>query len=152
MTISHCYWHLVVKNDNFTLVLTSTSQEWQYHIAMVIYWSGMAISHCYWHLQVKNGFNFTSWSSYWHLVVKNKISHCYWHLLVKNDNIKLLLTSTSQEWQYHIAMVIYWSGMAISHCYWHLQWRIVNFTMHCYWRKKISSIGKECQFEIATDI
>ena len=40
----YCYWHLVVKNGNFTLLLTSSDQE--------------AISHCYWHLVVKNG-NFT---------------------------------------------------------------------------------------------
>ena len=33
MTISHCYWHLVVKNDNFTLLLTSSGQEWEFHIA-----------------------------------------------------------------------------------------------------------------------
>ena len=29
MAISHCYWHLVVKNGNFTLLLTSSGQEWQ---------------------------------------------------------------------------------------------------------------------------
>ena len=29
MAIWHCYWHLVVKNDNFTLLLTSIGQEWQ---------------------------------------------------------------------------------------------------------------------------
>ena len=40
--IHHCYWHLVVKNGNFTL---STD----------ILWSSMAIAHCYWHLVVKNG-------------------------------------------------------------------------------------------------
>ena len=55
---SHCYWHLLVKNGNFTLWLTFSGQEWQFHIATDIYWSGMALSHCYWHLVVKNG-NFT---------------------------------------------------------------------------------------------
>ena len=29
MAISHCYWHQVVKNGNFTLLLTSSGQEWQ---------------------------------------------------------------------------------------------------------------------------
>ena len=29
MAISHCYWHLVVRNGNFTLLLTSSGQEWQ---------------------------------------------------------------------------------------------------------------------------
>ena len=46
MVISHCYSHLVVKNGNFILLLTSSvqemqlhtatessGQEWQYHIA-----------------------------------------------------------------------------------------------------------------------
>ena len=27
------YGHVVVKNDNFTLLLTSSGQEWQFHIA-----------------------------------------------------------------------------------------------------------------------
>ena len=66
MAISHVYWHLVVKNGNFTCLPTSSSQEWQFHNAIDIKWSRMAISHCYWHLVVKNG-NFTflltsSWS------------------------------------------------------------------------------------------
>ena len=29
MAISHCYWHLLVKNDNFTLLPMSSGQEWQ---------------------------------------------------------------------------------------------------------------------------
>ena len=68
-----CYWHLLVMNGNFTLLLTSTGQEWQFHIATDIYWSRMAIS------------------------------HCYWHILVRNGNFTLLLTSSGQEWQFHIA-------------------------------------------------
>ena len=33
MAISHSYWQLVVKNCNFTLLLRSSGQEWQFHIA-----------------------------------------------------------------------------------------------------------------------
>ena len=33
MAISHCYQHLVVKNGNFTFLLTSSGLEWQFHIA-----------------------------------------------------------------------------------------------------------------------
>ena len=33
LMIHHCYWHLVVKNGNFSLLLTSSSQEGQFHIA-----------------------------------------------------------------------------------------------------------------------
>ena len=44
MAISHCYQHQVVKNGNFTLLLTSSGQQWQFHIATDIQWSTMAIS------------------------------------------------------------------------------------------------------------
>ena len=67
-----CYWHLVVKNGNFTLLLTPSGQEWQFHISTDILWSTMAISLFYWHLVVKNGY-FT-----------------------------FILTSSGQEWQFHI--------------------------------------------------
>ena len=30
---SHCYWHLVVKHGNCTLLLTSSGQAWDFHIA-----------------------------------------------------------------------------------------------------------------------
>ena len=33
MAISHWYTHLIVRNGNFTLLLTSSCQEWQFHIA-----------------------------------------------------------------------------------------------------------------------
>ena len=96
MAISHCYWHLVVNNGifillltfsvnngNFTLLLTSSGQQWQFHTDTDTLWSRMAIS------------------------------HCYWHLVVKNGNFTLLLTSHGQEWQFHIATDIWWSRMAI---------------------------------------
>ena len=47
MAIQHCYCYLVVKNDNFTLLLISSGQEWQFHTATDTYRSRMAISHCY---------------------------------------------------------------------------------------------------------
>ena len=90
MAISQCFWHLVVKNGNFTFLLTSIGQEWQFHIPTDIHWSRMAISHCYWHLVVRN---------------------CYF---------TFLLTSIGQEWQFHIPTDIHWSRMTISQCYWHL--------------------------------
>ena len=43
MAISHGYSHLQVKNGNFTLLLTSSFQEWQFHIATYIWQSRMAI-------------------------------------------------------------------------------------------------------------
>ena len=69
MAISHYYWHLVVNNGNFTLLLTSSGQECLFHIPTDTLWSRMAIS------------------------------HCYWHLVVKNGNFTILLTSSGEEWQ-----------------------------------------------------
>ena len=36
MAISHCYLHLVVKNGNFTLLLTSSGHKWQFLIGTYI--------------------------------------------------------------------------------------------------------------------
>ena len=33
MVISHCYLHVVVHNGNFTFLLTSSGQQWQFYIA-----------------------------------------------------------------------------------------------------------------------
>ena len=63
----------MVKIGNFTLLLTSSGEEWQFHTATDMSWWRMAIS------------------------------HYYWHLVVKNGNFSLLLTSHDKEWQFHIA-------------------------------------------------
>ena len=34
MTVSHFYWHVVVKNGNFTLLLTSSGQECQFLVGL----------------------------------------------------------------------------------------------------------------------
>ena len=155
MAISHCYWHLVVKNGHFTLLLTSSGEEWQFHIATDnqvkewqfyiatdIQWSRIVISHCS-----------------WHLVVQMAISHCYWDLVVKNVNFTLQLTSSGQEWPFHTATDIQWSKMAISHWNWHLAVRMS--ISHNYWHLEVengnftlllTSSGEEWQFHIATDI
>ena len=109
------YWHLVVKNGNFTLLLISSGQEWQFHIATdspvdqewqfhycywQIQWLGMVISHCYWHLVVNNG-NFTmlltSSGQEWQFFTTTDIKFS------GKDNFTLLLISSDQEWQFHIA-------------------------------------------------
>ena len=101
MESSHWYCHLVVKNGNITLLLTSSGEA-------------MAISHYYWHLGVKYD-KFT-------LILKSSghrmaIWLCYWHLVIYNGNFRLLLTTSGQEWQFPIATDIKWSSMTISHCY-----------------------------------
>ena len=111
MAISHCYWHLVVKNDNFTLLLTSSGQEWQFHIVSEVQWSRVAISHCY-----------------WCLVVKNAISHCYWHLVVKNGNWQIYPKICQQIYppQMH-------HGIYIMKCIWQpfcILWEKVG--IYCY--------------------
>ena len=142
MAISHCYYHLVVMNGNFTLLLTSRVQKWQFHIATDIYghewqfhiatsihWPWMAISQCDWHWVVIKG-NFTF------LLTSNG----------KNGNFTLLLTSIGHEWQYHIATDILWLRMAISHCYWHLVVKNGNFTL-------VPTLsGQQRQLHIPTDI
>ena len=72
---------IVVKNGNFTFLLTSSGQA-------------MAISHFYWHLVVKNG-NFLHF--YWDLVIKNGQSDMAWHLV---QCIVTLRHLVSQEWQF----------------------------------------------------
>ena len=74
LVMDHCYWCLLVKNGNFTLLLTSSGQEWQFHIG-----TG--------HLAVKNGnftFLLTSCGQAW------QFTH-------------LLLTSCGQDGYFHIA-------------------------------------------------
>ena len=66
----------MVDNDNLTILLTSSGQEWQFHIPTDIKWSGM------------------------------KISSCNWHLVVKNGNSTYLQTSSGYEWQFHTAIDI----------------------------------------------
>ena len=153
---SHCYWHLVVNNGNFTFLLLSSGQEWQFHMATDIYWSGMAISHCYWQLVVKNG-NCT-------MLLTSSIQECIF---------TLLLTCTTQEWEIHIAtniqlswnssvtLLLTCSGtrMANSDCYWHLVVKNGNFTLLWYLVVKngnctllLTFTVHEWLFHIATDI
>ena len=109
---SHCYWHQVVQNGNFTLLLMSSGQE--RHFPWLLMSSGQK-----WQFHIP-----TDWEC-----SRMAISHCYWHLVVNNGNFTLLLTSIGQEWQFHIATDILWSTMAISHCYWHLVVNNGTFTL-----------------------
>ena len=171
MTISLCYWHLLVKNGNWTLVLTSSGQQYNFSLLQTSRQSRMAISHWYWHLVVRNG-NFTlvltSSGQEWQfhivtdiLVVKigtytlvtdilqwseMAISHCNWHLLVKNGKWTLVLTSSGQQYNFSLLQTSSSQEMAISHWYWHLVVRNGNFTL------LLTSSGQEWQFHIATDI
>ena len=173
MVISHCYWHLVIKNGNFTFLLTSRmvsdikssrmAISWQFHTATGI-------------KSVKNG-NFTllltSSGQEWqfHIATTSSdmaiyiatdhlwrmaISHFYWHLVVKNGNFTLLLTSSgrfsigtdikSSRMAISHFFLTYSSRMVILHCYWHLVIKNGNFTL------LLTSSGQEWQFHIATDI
>ena len=152
MAISHCYWHLVIKNGNFTLLLTFGGQEWQLYIATDIWWSRMVISHCYWHLVVKNG-NFTllmkSSGQEWpvHIAIEILWSGISTDILVfMNGNLIFLLTFGGQEWQLYIATDIWWSRMVISHCYWHLVVKNGLFTLllrSCGQEVILTSTGEE---------
>ena len=56
------------------------------------------------------------------------------------------MTSSVQEWQFHIGPDIYWKRMAISYCSSHVLEKNCNFTL------LMTSSGQEWQFYIATDI
>ena len=75
--MAHCYT-LKVKNVNFTFLLISNGQEWQFHIATDVQWS-------------RNG-NF-------HIAtdVTSSGQEC------QSIPTLSLLTYSSQEWQFHIA-------------------------------------------------
>ena len=73
---------------NYTLLLISSGQEWQFHFATDTYRSRMEISHCYWHLQIKNGnFNIATYTS----------SGQEWQFHISTDML------SGQEWQFHIS-------------------------------------------------
>ena len=63
----------MVENGNFTLLLMSSGQEWQFHNETDVWLSRMTIS------------------------------HCYLYPLVKSSNFTLQLTCCGQEWPFHIA-------------------------------------------------
>ena len=157
MAILHCYWYPLVQNGNCTLLLTASGQEWQFHITTYILWSRLAISHRCWHIVVK----FVRWTFFiwWTPQYQRRDAlntstkkHTRWtyfgwwtpHML--NGNFTLLLTSSGQEWQFHIATDIHWSGMGISHWYWHLVVRNGNFTLLLTWS------GQQWRFYIPTDM
>ena len=103
------YWHLVVKNGNFTFllveliladqvadlppVLASSGQEWQFHIVTVRTHIGRFTGRSfpqYWHLVVKNS-NFTFLLL--ELILADLLADLppqYWHLVVKNGNFTFL--------------------------------------------------------------
>ena len=74
MTISHCYGNVVVNNGNFTLLLISSGQEWQF-LKLLMTSSGQERQ-----LHIVTGM-----------------------LVVNNGNFTLLLTASGQQWQFYIA-------------------------------------------------
>ena len=128
LTISHCYWHLVVKNGNFTFLLISSVQEWQFHIAGDMYWS-------------KNGsftLLLTCSGKKWHFHTATDIQwwgmailHCYRHVVIKNGNFTLLLTSSeSRNGNFIYATDMYWiKNCSFKHWCWCLVVKNGNFTL-----------------------
>ena len=134
MAMSHCYWHLQVKNGNFSLVLMSSHLEWHFHIAAdnveVKNDNFTFLLTC---LLVKNGnFTFQLTSSglewqfctfyYWHLVVKI----CQFHIATGISsgqyigNFSLLLTSTLvKKGNFTLQLISSCSRKALEHCYWY---------------------------------
>ena len=87
MSVLPGYLHLVVQNSIFTCLLSSSGQEWQFHMSTDILWPRIAIA------------------------------HVYSHLVVMHGNFILLLTCSGKEWQFHMTSDISWSRMAMSYVY-----------------------------------
>ena len=70
MAIIYCYWHLVVKHGNFTLLLTSNSQQWQFHPFNTIRGQSdlFTVQCCHWHSKAdippSQHYQRTEWSLY----------------------------------------------------------------------------------------
>ena len=136
---------IVVKNGNFTFLLTSSGQECQFHMSTDILRSRMSISY---YLLTYSGQGWQFHMYYWHIVLMNgnfillmKCNGQEWQLS------HWLLTCSGQECQFHIATDILWSRMAISHFYWHLVVKNDNFTCF-FWHLS----GQEWQFHISNDM
>ena len=71
----------MVKNGNFTLLLTSSGQEWQFHIATHI----PSIQE--WQFHIATDMYGHEW----------QFPHSHAHLMVKNGNFTFLLTFSSKE-------------------------------------------------------
>ena len=84
MANSHCYWHLVNKNGNFTLLLTSSGQEWQ--LAGLPLWSAGRST-----LQMHHGIYIMGciWQSFWILQEKLGISFFFWIIRFVNSQLAL---------------------------------------------------------------
>ena len=150
MAISHSYWHVVVRNGNFTLLgvvrngnftllMTARGQKWQFHIATDNYnsgqqWQTLAISHCYWHgnftflLTVVGNGNFT-------LLLTFSGQERQFHiatdmLVVRNGNFTLLLTWSGQEWHFTLLQTARWSKWQF-HIATDISWSTVAIS-HCY--------------------
>ena len=149
----------MVKNGNFTLLLTSTVGWWDpqcsmaeiFTLLLTFLWSRMAISHCYWHLVVKNG-NFT-------LLLTSSVSK-FGRWTFFSQWISPIQEQRCLEYQYtklgRWTYFGWWDPQCSraempSHCYWHFLVKNGNFTLlltssglsFYYWHGK---------FHIATDI
>ena len=161
MAISHCYSNLVVKNGNFTLLLTSSGQEWQFQF-------------CYWHLVVKHGNfslllktseqEFCRWTFFSQWTPHTGCQRCLEYQYTKLGRLNLLwLTGTPSTsgqdmpcipvhttWQINLTFAQWTSQGSMAemplHCYWHFVVRNGNFTL------LLTSSGHEWQYYIATDI
>ena len=146
MAISHCYWHLVVKNGNFTLLLTSSGQIWQMNLLGPKDPLGTrADVPC---IPVQ-----TTWQMnlLWPMdpnppVPRQRCLEYLYTILGRWTYFAQWTPKVTEQKCLLIATDIKWSRMAISHCYWHLVVKNGNFTL------LLISSGQEWQFHTATDI
>ena len=157
MAIAHCYCHLVVKNGNFTLLLSSSCQEWQFHIAadiatemvnheasylpdviltILLFKHILAgpVCRCSVHLNqiypLPKYVRRIEQDQMWdevHQISSQNTPHN-----LSDEVTKIRCEMKYPAWQFQIyppSPNIEFSGLAISHCYWHLVVMNANFTL-----------------------
>ena len=170
MPIKHWYWHLVVSISNFTLLLTSSGQEWQFHIAtdiateisimrphifQMLYAIIVVQAHfgrsrfqmqCSTQSDISPHLSDEVTKMRCEMKYPDKQSVIPPNLSDEMTKIRSEMKSPERLSDIPPSTNIEFSGLAISHCYWHLVVKNGNFTL------QLPSSCQEWQFHIATDI
>ena len=154
MAISHCYWHLVVNNGNFTLLLDIyTRSKWQFHSTLnladepTLAARTPGISEQTWlDIPVHKTWQMNLLWLLEPLVQEQRCLEYQYKKLGRWTYVRWWTPNVAEQRCLHTATDISWSRMAISHCYWYLVVKNGNFTL------LLTSSGQEWQFHIATDI
>ena len=158
MAISHCYWHLMVRTDNFTLLLTLLLKFQSWGLIFARCNMQYCYSSTFWQVKSADAVftsvrytptqicqkNRTRWDVRWS--TPDKQSGIPPNLSDKVTKIRCEMKYPERLSDIPPSPNIEFSGLAISHCYWHLVVKNANFTL------LLTSSGQPWQFYTATDI